>query len=38
VQEDGGQVDHAVGPINVGGLCNRDLLAAQGLSNDVQTT
>jgi len=28
VQEDGGQVDHAAYPINVGRLRDRDLLAA----------
>ncbi len=35
VKEDRSQVDRAVGPINVGGLRDRNLLAAQGLPNDV---
>jgi hypothetical protein len=34
VQEDGRQVDHAVGPINIGGLRDSNLLATQGLPND----
>jgi len=38
MQEDGGQVDHAVCSINVGRLCDRDLLAAQRLSHDIQAT
>src|ERR1035441_6726916 len=36
MQEDGGKVDHATGAIDVGGLRYRDLLAAQGLSDDVE--
>jgi hypothetical protein len=36
VQEDGIEVDHVVGLIDVGGLRDRDLLAAQGLSDDVE--
>jgi hypothetical protein len=37
VQEGSGQVDHTVGAIDVGGLSDGDLLATQGLSDDVQT-
>jgi hypothetical protein len=37
VQENRGQVDGAAGPVDVGGLCDRDLLTTQGLSDDVQT-
>ena len=36
MQQDGRQIDHAIGPIDVGGLGDCDLLAAQGLSDDVE--
>jgi hypothetical protein len=38
VQEERGEFDRAVGPIDVGGLRDRDLLTAQGLSDDVEAT
>jgi hypothetical protein len=35
VKEKGGQVDYAIGPIDVGGLRDRDLLATESLSDNV---
>jgi len=32
------QLDGATGPVNVSGLRNRDLVAAQSLSDDIQAT